>query len=520
MKRLQTKHYHKITEQLRAARAEAGLRQETAAKLLGTTQSYLSKAEAGKLRIDLVQLRRFSKLYKKDLSYFLDDTASVTTGKSPESEPGIDWPGVIGDMNCGVWAVNDDGITLTVNRAMADMLGYPMAEMAGRMIGEFMRADSALQLLKDLRSRDQGAREMSDAEFIHKNGEPVLADIITSAVTDGQGNLSGGVIFAMPSGLREKNKEILRTSSKLIDESFDAVILLQDGVIKYANKTACSLSAYGYEELRGRDFLTLITPELRGEVARRHAMRVKGAKLPATLETRIQLKNGKHLDVELVMGNLLYKGKPAYIVVARDISKRKMQEEETKYRLESAQDETLRKCRTMAAVAADLADGASVLSALSGESGALKRLSEKLAADFHKVSEETPSLPQPDFNPHDLIARTVKRVKSAFSGKNRLAIQIETSPGIPVTLKGNGRAALAAAENIMRNTANFSRGAAIAVKAEYKTGGNGFLKLEFSAQGDVTPEADIKKTIIQKQFHGANPVLSLAAFLADSGSIS
>lgn len=62
-----------LVSQLRKAREEASLEQEEVAKLLRKTQSYISKIESGQRRIDIVQLKRFAKLYKKGLSYFLEN---------------------------------------------------------------------------------------------------------------------------------------------------------------------------------------------------------------------------------------------------------------------------------------------------------------------------------------------------------------------------------------------------------------------------------------------------------------
>ena len=63
---------HKIlVERLKKARKEAGLDQEAVAKLLGVTQSYISKMESGQRRIDIVQLKKFAKVYKKKIDYFI-----------------------------------------------------------------------------------------------------------------------------------------------------------------------------------------------------------------------------------------------------------------------------------------------------------------------------------------------------------------------------------------------------------------------------------------------------------------
>jgi len=63
-------HKHTV-EQLKKARLGAGLDQSEVAKLLGKTQSHVSKIEAGQRRLDVVQIKEFSRIYKKDLSFFI-----------------------------------------------------------------------------------------------------------------------------------------------------------------------------------------------------------------------------------------------------------------------------------------------------------------------------------------------------------------------------------------------------------------------------------------------------------------
>ncbi|MBU1075168.1 helix-turn-helix domain-containing protein [Patescibacteria group bacterium] len=70
-KTIYSKDHKFLIEQLKKARIEADLNQEKAAELLGKTQSYISKIEAGQRRIDVVQLKEFAKIYKKSLDYFI-----------------------------------------------------------------------------------------------------------------------------------------------------------------------------------------------------------------------------------------------------------------------------------------------------------------------------------------------------------------------------------------------------------------------------------------------------------------
>lgn len=70
-KAIYSKDHKYIVEQLKKARQEAGLDQAEVAKLLGKTQSHVSKVEAGQRRIDIVALKEFAKVYKKDINFFL-----------------------------------------------------------------------------------------------------------------------------------------------------------------------------------------------------------------------------------------------------------------------------------------------------------------------------------------------------------------------------------------------------------------------------------------------------------------
>ncbi|MDD4900829.1 MAG: helix-turn-helix transcriptional regulator [Patescibacteria group bacterium] len=71
MSNLYSKEHKIIVQKLIKARLEVGLNQIEVAKKLGRSQSYLSKIESGQRKIDVVQLRKFAEIYKKDINFFL-----------------------------------------------------------------------------------------------------------------------------------------------------------------------------------------------------------------------------------------------------------------------------------------------------------------------------------------------------------------------------------------------------------------------------------------------------------------
>ena len=66
-----SKNAHQIAIRLREAREVLGLSQEEVAQKLYKTQSYVSRCETAKRRMDIFELEAFAELYEKPLTYFL-----------------------------------------------------------------------------------------------------------------------------------------------------------------------------------------------------------------------------------------------------------------------------------------------------------------------------------------------------------------------------------------------------------------------------------------------------------------
>ena len=66
-----TKKHKRIIKRLIQARKKSGLTQKQVAKKLARSQSYISKIESGQRKIDIIELGKFVKIYKKDINYFI-----------------------------------------------------------------------------------------------------------------------------------------------------------------------------------------------------------------------------------------------------------------------------------------------------------------------------------------------------------------------------------------------------------------------------------------------------------------
>jgi len=70
-KTIHSTEYRNVVEKLKKARKESGLTQKEVAEKLKKPQSYVSKAEAGEQRLDIIELKSFAKTYSKNINYFI-----------------------------------------------------------------------------------------------------------------------------------------------------------------------------------------------------------------------------------------------------------------------------------------------------------------------------------------------------------------------------------------------------------------------------------------------------------------
>ena len=70
-KSIYSKDYKEIINRLKQARVNAEFSQQTVAAKFGKPQSYISKIESGERRLDVVEIKKFAKIYNKDISYFI-----------------------------------------------------------------------------------------------------------------------------------------------------------------------------------------------------------------------------------------------------------------------------------------------------------------------------------------------------------------------------------------------------------------------------------------------------------------
>ena len=144
-------------------------------------------------------------------------------------------------------------------------------------------------------------------------------------------------------------KDNLKISENLykevVERANDGIVIIQDELIKYVNPRIEDILGYNINEVIETDFKKYIAEKEVSKVAGFYQKRMKGEIIPSVYETILKHKNKGSVYVELSTGLINYKGKPADLVVIRDINQRKQiedilhqREQEFKLLVEEAPD--------------------------------------------------------------------------------------------------------------------------------------------------------------------------------------
>jgi two-component system cell cycle sensor histidine kinase/response regulator CckA len=116
----------------------------------------------------------------------------------------------------------------------------------------------------------------------------------------------------------------LEQKYKLIfEKARDAIFIIQNDVIRFANRRARTVLGYTDEELSTTAIAELIHPKDRELVITRHLKKLKGEKVPGTHSFRVVSKAGREIWVEHTAVRVSWEGQPATLNFVRNITQKK-----------------------------------------------------------------------------------------------------------------------------------------------------------------------------------------------------
>jgi PAS domain S-box-containing protein len=249
-----------------------------------------------------------------------------------------------------IFMLDRDYRFLVVNKSAAGLFGMSPQEMVGRSISEIFPETIAAQFAKNIKNVfDTGKRLFTDEKMVAKGRELYTSTSLNPVKNDrGRVIVVTGIVRDiterknMEEKLRQysehleelvqKRTEELFESEKrysvLVEEASDVVAILENGKVVFTNKKGPEITGYSKDELIGLPFGKLVSEEYRQLTKERYERRMRGENIPATYEIEFIAKTSECVPVELSATRIQYQGRPADLIVVRDIRERKRMEEE------------------------------------------------------------------------------------------------------------------------------------------------------------------------------------------------
>lgn len=180
-------------------------------------------------------------------------------------------------------------------------------------------------------------------------GKRAWVELFASALRDKNGNVTSALEVVVPITERKEMEEKLKQYSErleelvqkrteellesekrysiLVEEASAGVAIIQDGKLVFVNKRCLEVGGYSKDELIGIPFEKIVDEKYCQIIMERYVRKLQGAP-PATCEIELIAKNGKRVPVEIGGSLISYQGRPAVLVILRDISERKQLEEQ------------------------------------------------------------------------------------------------------------------------------------------------------------------------------------------------
>lgn len=235
------------------------------------------------------------------------------------------------------------------NTFMEELTGVSAKEILGRYAPNILPHLKAQGVEALLRRALAGETVTSPDTFyrVEKTGKTGWVVGTYSPHSSATGEILGVVGVVRDITDRKVAEEKLRESEQhfrtLVEQSSDAIYVLQDDRLALVNSAWERLFGYSAEEVfsAGFDYLKLVAPESQAFILDRRGRSKRGEELPRRYEMRGVTKDGRVIDLEVSVATVPWRGRPAIQGFYRDITERKNAEEKIREQaalLDKAQD--------------------------------------------------------------------------------------------------------------------------------------------------------------------------------------
>jgi len=262
------------------------------------------------------------------------------------------------------WLKDRDSRFIAVNEQFGRLCGLRPAEVVGKSDFDIWPEDLAERYrADDLEVMQTGRRKVVEGPLADRGGKIQWIETITTPIYDSNGHVVGTTGIARDITARKRMEEelektvavrtaelsraniklkaeiaerrrveeVLRESEDkyrtLVERANDGIAIVQNSRLAFTNRRFAQMTGYAAEELTGKSFTDIIAPSELLKMMDHHRRRIEGEDVESLYETTIRHRDGTDIPVEFNASLITYNGRPASIILVRDITERKKAEE-------------------------------------------------------------------------------------------------------------------------------------------------------------------------------------------------
>ena len=222
-----------------------------------------------------------------------------------------------------------DNHFISANRAAIKLWGYSEAELKKMTFADITHPAEVKRDVTQAKRLLSGQIDVYniDKRYIRKNKKIIYGRINVTLAKDSEHRPQYFLTIIEDITENYQWEKMIKESEKkystLVEQSSDGVLIIQDGLIKFANKAIQEMAGYSPKEVINQSMLKFIAGKYKKVVAERYGRRLDNLPTPSSYEFELVKKSGQTLFTEINSSLMDFNGRPAVMAIIHDISRAK-----------------------------------------------------------------------------------------------------------------------------------------------------------------------------------------------------
>jgi len=230
---------------------------------------------------------------------------------------------LVEDMNDGYFVVQNFRIVFA-NARSAEMFGYSVEEANGRTVEELL-PPKEVKVLSEWyarRLRGEAVPQQYETTLTRNDGTTVTVEFGAKRVYYA-GRPAVSVVIRDITKRRQMEEALRESEAKyrdVVERANDVVAIVQDTIIRYINNRSSEMLGYPPKQMIGTPMMEYVHPDELQRLISRYERRIAGEHVESIYETALLHRDGSRVDIEINVGLITYEGRPAELIIVRDIT--------------------------------------------------------------------------------------------------------------------------------------------------------------------------------------------------------